>query len=106
MRGRVVGERDLGVVDRNGERDVGAARRPAEPVVLVPALVDRYLRLVRAGGQRRRLERVDAVPVGILEPGAQAAGIPVARAAEPGLEAAGGGRDDRALVVGRPVGLV
>ena len=33
-------------------------------------------------------------------------GIPVARAAELRLEAAGGGRDHGALVVGRPVGLV
>ena len=106
VRRRVVGERDLGVVDRDRERDVGAVEGAAEAVVLVPVLVDRHLRLVRARRQRRRLERVDAVAVRVLEPRAQAAGIPVARAAELRLEAAGGGRDHGAPVVGRPVGLV
>ena len=106
VRRRVVGEGDLRVVDRDGERDVRPARDAALAVVLVPALVDRDLRLVGARGQRRRLEGVDPVAVGVLEPGAEAARIPVARAAELGLEASGRDRDHRALVVGDPVALV
>ena len=106
VRRRVVGERDRRVVDRDGERDVRPARDAALTVVLVPGLVDRHLRLVRALGQRRRHEGVDPVAVRILEPGAEAARIPVARAAELGLEASRRDGDHGGLVVRRPVALV
>ncbi len=106
VRRPVVGERDLRVGDRDRERDVRPAGDAALTVVLVPALVDRHLRLVRARGQRRRHEREDPVAVRVLEPGAEAAGIPVGRASELGLEASGRDRDHRALVVGDPVALV
>ena len=96
VRHRVVGEGDLRVVGRDGERDVRPVRDTAGAVVLVPALVDRDLGLVRAGRQRGRLERVDAVAVGVLQPGPEAARVPVAGAAQLGLEAARGHGDDRA----------
>ena len=106
VRRRVVGEGDLRVVRRDGEGDVGAAGDATCAVVLVEALVDRDLPLVRAGRERRRLERVDAVPIRVLEPRAQAGGIPVTRAAELGLEASGRDGDHRVPVVGDPVALV
>src|SRR6185503_2244171 len=43
---------------------------------------------------------------GVLEPGAQAAGVPVARAAEFGLEAARRDGDHAGLIIGDPVGFV
>ena len=96
VRRRVVAERHRRVVVRNRERDVRAAWYAAGAVVHVPALVDRHFGLVRACGQRRRLERRDAVAVRILEPRAQAVRLPVARAAELRLEAADRDRDLRA----------
>ena len=102
----VVGEGHRRARDRDVERDVRPVRHPALAVVLVPALVDRDLPLVRALRQRRRLERVDPVAVGVLQPGAEAARIPVARAAELGLEASRRDGDDRAPVVRGPVALV
>ena len=87
VRRRVVAERQRRVVERNGERDVRAVQRPTSAVVHVPAFVDRDLCLVRAGGQRRRLERGCPVAVGILE-------------------AAHRHRDRRADVVRDPVALV
>ena len=103
---RVVGEADPRVACRDRERDVVAARDAARAVVLVPALVDRDLPLVGAGRECGRLERVDPVPVGVLEPRAQAGGIPIARAAQLGLEAPGRDGDHRAPVVGDPMALV
>ena len=106
VRRRDVAEQHLRVGRDDAERDVRAAGHAALAVVLVPALVDRDLGLVIADGERGRLERVRPVAVGILEPRAQAARIPVAGTAELGLEAARRDRDHRALVVGRPVRLV
>ena len=68
VRPRVEREDDALVRRGDGERDVRAAGRAAGAVVDVPAAVDRRLRLVRAGRDRARLERVDAVAVRILEP--------------------------------------
>ena len=104
--GGVVAERDVRVVDGHVERDVGAVEDAVLAVVLVPTLVNRDLRLVRACGQCCRLERVDPVAVRVLEPRAQAAGVPVSRAAELGLEAAGRDGDHGAPAVGGPVRLV
>ena len=106
VRRSVVGESHLRARDRNVEHDVRPVRDPALAVVLVPALVDRDLPLVRALRQRRRLERVDPVAVGVLQPGAEAARIPVGRTAELGLKASRGDGDDRAPVVRAPVALV
>ena len=106
VRRRVVGEGDLRAGGGNGEGDVRPVRRAAGAVVLVPALVDRDLALVRAGRQRGRLECVDAVAVDVLQPGPEAARVPVAGAAQLGLEAARGHGDRRAAVVGDPVALV
>ena len=106
VRDGVVAERHLRVVVRNAEGDVRAVRHAARAVVLIPALVDRDLRLVRALGQCRRLERVDAVAVRILQPRAKAARIPVARAAELGLEAYRRDGNDGIVVVRDPVSLV
>ena len=79
VRRRVVGEGDLRAVGRDVEGDVRPVRDAVGAVVLVKALVDRDLGLVRAGRQRGRLERVDAVAVDVLQPGPEAARIPVAR---------------------------
>ncbi len=100
----VEGEEHRLAVGRHGERDVGAVLDAAGAVVHVPALADRHLRLVAPGRQGASGEGEDAVAVGVLEPGAQAPGIPVAGAAELALEAAGGDGDGRADVVGHPVG--
>ena len=106
VRRRVEREGDVRVVDRDVERDVRAAGSSALAVVHVPALVDRHLRVVGAGVERGRLERVTAVAVGVLEPRAEAVRLPVGRAAELGLEVAHGDRDHGAVVVRDPVALV
>ena len=106
VRRPVVAERDRRVVERDGERDVGAVQDAARAVVHVPALVDRDLGLVRTGWQSGGLERRGTVAVRILEPGAQAVGLPVARAAELGLEVPDRNRHRRAHAVRGPVGLV
>ena len=103
VRPRVEREDDALVRRGDGEGDVRAARRTARAVVDVPAAVDRRLRLVGAGRDRARLERVDAVAVRILEPRLQAVGLPVAGTAELGLVAAGSGHDQRVDGVGDPV---
>jgi hypothetical protein len=103
---RVVAEHGLGAVGGDGELDVGPVRGAAGAVVLIPALVDRDLGLVAAGRDRAGGEAVDAVAVRVLEPGAQAVGLPVPRAAQEVLEAAGRDGDHRVLVAGDPVGLV
>ena len=87
VRDGIPAERDLRVVCRDRERNVRPARRAARAVVHVPALVERHLRLVVAGRERRRLERVGPVAVGILELRAQAVRLPVPGTAELGLEA-------------------
>ncbi len=81
-------------------------RHAACAVVLVPALADRDLHLVVAGGEGARAEDVDPVAVRVLQPGAQAVGLPVARAPELALEAAGRHRDHLVVVVRDPVRLV
>ncbi len=106
VRSGVVAERHFRVVDGDVERDVRAVEDAPLAVVLAPVLVDCDLRLVGPGRQDRRLERVDPVAVRILEPRAQAGGVPVSRTAELGLEAPGRDGDDRAPVVGAPVGFV
>ena len=67
----VVAERDRRAVGC-GERDVVAG------VALGPALVEGDLERVVAGRDQVRGERVDAVTVGVLQPGSQAVGLPVA----------------------------
>ena len=99
VRRRVVAEGDGVAVDR-GESDVPGG------VALRPALAEGDLELVRAGGELVGCELVDAVAVGILEPRAKAVGLPVAGAAELGLERARRGGDRRVHLVGDPVGLV
>ena len=90
---RVVGDHVGGVVIREGdiaagrlERDVGAARRAAGAVVLVPCPVDRHLVVVVAGrdGERRAVH----APADELQRRRGALRLPVAGAAELGLERA------------------
>ena len=102
---RIEREEHLGdrVVDR--ERNVRAVLHATVPVVFVPAFVDSDFRLVVALRQEGR-EAVNAVTVRILQPGPEAIGLPVARAADFALEAARHGRDDRVDVVGHPVSAV
>src|SRR6185369_14139095 len=106
VRVRIVAEEHVRARARHGEGDVRAVRCAVGAVVLVPALVDRHLRLIVAGRQGVGGEGVDAVAVRVLEPGAQAVRLPVVRATQLGLEAAGYGGDDGGLVVGDPVGAV
>ncbi len=103
VRRRVVAEGDLRVVGRHVKADVRAVLHAARAVVLVPAFVDGDLGLVSPGGQRGGLEGVGAVAVQVLQPGAQTTRIPVAGAAEFGLEAAGRDRDDGIAVAGNPM---
>ena len=105
VRRGVVGKERLLAVGGDGERDVRAVLHSTCAVVLRPALVDRGLDLVVSGGNVRR-HRVRAVAVGVLEPGAEAARIPVSAAADLALIAAGGGDDHRVVVAGDPVRLV
>ena len=84
--GRVVigeGDRAAG----RGERDVGAVPRAAGAVVLVPGAVDRDLVLVRARrhGERAAVERPPPIR---RQPGRRALRLPVAGAAELGLQRA------------------
>src|SRR5205085_9667331 len=67
VRGRIITERNLLVILRDAEGDVRPAGHAALPVVLVPAFVNRDLRLVAAGRDRGRLERVGAVAVRVLQ---------------------------------------
>ena len=106
VRRAVVRDRDRGAWCADREGDVRAAGHAAGAVVDVPRLVERHLELVRAGRDRRRRERVRAVAVGILEPRAQTARIPVARAAELRLEAPRCYGDHGVVVVRDPVRLV
>jgi len=103
---RVVSEEDLRATRRHGEQDVGASGYAVLAVVLGPVLVVRHLDLVVVGGELRGGERVDAIAVRVLQPGAQAPGLPVAGAAQFALETAGQRGDDRVLIVGHPVGFV
>ena len=91
---------------RHGEGDVRSIGDAALPVVLVPAFVDRDLGFIASMRDAGGVEGVDTVAVDVLQPGAQAVGLPVAGAAEGRLEAAGRDGDDWALVVGDPMGLV
>ena len=102
----IVGEHDLRAGRRHRKGDVGPVADAARAVVLVPALADRYLGFVVAGGQRARAEAVEAVAVRVLEPGPQASWIPVPRASELALEAARGDCDHLRVVVGHPMRLV
>lgn len=105
----VVAERHRGAGTGDGERDVGAARRSTQAVVLVPRLVDRDLRFVASGRDARRRERVDPVVVLVAHERGQAFGSPVARTTDLRVEAAGDGRDDVAGAAGavrEPLGLV
>src|SRR6185503_17148253 len=101
----VVAEEDLLAGRTDGEGDVGAVRHAVRAVVFVPALVDGDLRLVVAGGKSRG-EGVDPVAVRILEPRAETARIPVARASQLALKAPGRDGNGLAVIVGDPVGLV
>ena len=82
----VVGERDLPA--RRGQRDVGAARRPARPVVLVPRPVERDLVLVPAGRHVERAAEDAGRPGDRQEPGLDTRRLPVLRATQLGLERA------------------
>ncbi len=97
--GGVVAEGDRVAVDRR-EADVAGG------MTGVPGFVERDLELVVAGRDLVGAELVHTVAVGVLQPGPQAVGLPVARATELGLEAAGRGGDRGVDVVGDPVGLV
>src|SRR5687768_16895320 len=98
----VVAEANLRAVSRNREWDIGAITDAALTIVLIPALVDRDFALIRAGRNSGCLERVDPVAVEVLEPGAQAVRLPIARAAELALEAAGRDGDRRVFIIGDP----
>src|SRR5690606_18042350 len=103
--GRIPAERDRGT-GGDGGGDVGSVQCATGAVVLGPAFVDGDLGFVVARGDRGGLELVGAVAVGVLQPRAEAIGLPVTGAAELALEAACGGGDDRGDVVGDPVGGV
>ncbi len=102
---RVVAEGDVLERARHAEGDVGAVLDAAGAVVLGPVFVMGHLGFVVAAGQQSR-DHVEAVAVGVLQPGAQAPRLPVAGAAQLVLEAAGDGGDGRVDVVGDPVGAV
>ena len=93
-RDRVAEERRLALGCR--ERDVRAVEHAARAVIHGPAQVVGDLRLVRTSRQRRRRERVDTIAVGVLHPGSETVGLPVARASSLRLEVAGY-HDDVAL---------
>ena len=88
------------------ERDIRPARHAARAVVLAPALVDRDLGLVVARGQVLVAKVVGAVAVRVLQPGAEAVGLPVTGTPQLALEAAGHGRDHRVRIARDPVRLV
>ena len=94
-RGRVGDRDDLVRGDR--ERDVRGG------IGHVPRFVEGRLHLVVAGRDLVTDERVDAVAVRILEPRPKAVGLPIARAADLALEAAGGRGDGRVPVARDPV---
>src|SRR5262245_36824320 len=106
MAGGVIAEADLDMIGWNREGDIRAILHATLAVVDVPTLVERDLALVVAGQQRGGNEGVGAVAVRVLQPGAQAGGIPIATATELALEIAGGDRDHRVDIVGDPVALV
>ena len=103
---RVVGEVELIVGVGLGEGNGSAPGDAALAVVLVPALRDRDLALVAADRQAVERQAISAVAVEILQPTAQAVGLPVSRATELRLEAPRHGGDDRSDVVGDPVRAV
>src|SRR4029079_12880834 len=102
--GGVVAEDDQLAGCGDGEGDVGAVRGAARAVVLVPASADGGLGFVVADGEVVGGQGVGAVAVCVGETGAQAAGLPVAVAAELALEASGGDHDRVADRVGDEVG--
>ena len=91
---------------RHREGDVGATLHAALAEIDIPAFVERDLGLVAAGRDLVGAEGVGAVAVDILQPGAQAIGLPVAGTADFALEGAGHGGDDAVAVAGDPVRLV
>ena len=99
-------EHHVHAVGRHRERDVRPVLHATLAVVHVPAAVERHLGLIGAGRNGAGAEAVDRRVVDVLQPGAEAAGIPVAGAAHLALEVAGHGGDDGADVLGDPVGLV
>ena len=103
--GRIVGEHHLRAGGGDGEWNVGSVARTARAVVLVPALANGGLDLVAARGKSGG-KAVDPIAVEVLQPRPQARRVPIARAAEQVLVAAGGGSDDRPAVVGDPMRVV
>ena len=97
---------DFHAIGRHRERDVRSVLHAARAVIHIPAAVERDLGFVGAGGNGVGAEAVDAGALDVLQPGAEAARIPVAAAADLALEAAGHGGDDGADVFRDPVGLV
>ncbi len=95
-----------GVAVGHREGDVGAVGHAARAIVLVPGPVDGGLALIGAGRDIGGGEGVGAVTVDVGQPRPHAFGLPVAGAAEGGLETAGGGHDSGVDVVGDPVGVV
>ncbi len=93
VRHRIPGEGDV-QIGRQHERDVRPVRGAARAVVLGPAVIDGGLELVAAGRQRERggpdlLRRI------VGEVGVGALRLPVARAADLALQAAGDGHRRR-----------
>ena len=103
VRASVVGEHDLLTCGADGERDVGPVLDAAGTIVLRPALVMRHLGFVIAGRNRPCRKGIEPVAVRVLQPRAQAIRLPVARATELGLEAAGHRGDDGILIARDPV---
>src|SRR5204863_213265 len=75
-------------------------------VVLVPALVDGDLDLVVPGREGAAGEAVGSIALRILQPRAQARGIPIARTPEEALVVAGSGGDRGVAVARDPVRVV
>src|SRR3546814_18780231 len=68
-------------VVRYAERDIRAVLRTVGAEVHIPGFVERHLGFVVAGRQPGG-EREQAVAVGVLQPRAQAGGVPIAVAAQ------------------------
>jgi hypothetical protein len=82
-----------GAIGGNVERYVGPVRGTPGAIVLGPAFVVGGLGLITSGRQAAGLENIGPVAVRVLQPGAQAVGLPVAGAAEFALKAAGRSHD-------------